>query len=149
MAATQGSSRARVPAAAEETLDLPALCALPSCRTEYRRIVGPGRPQLYCSDVCRRRAEKEARQLRSRLSHFESLVAQARIDLAAYGRADGSIDLPDHSSLEEAKLALARASGALRFLPNRDDAAADELRRLYEAVAPVIDVTPVGEARST
>lgn len=76
--------------------------------------------------------------MRSRLSHFEGLVAQAKIDLAAYGRADGSVEVHGQSPTDDAKLAVARASGALRFLHNRDDAAADELRRLYEAVAPVI-----------
>ena len=58
----------------------------PMCRRAFTRVVGPGRPQAFCSEVCRRAAEKELRQARSMLAHFEDLTAQLRVDIAAFGR---------------------------------------------------------------
>jgi len=63
--------------------ELPDYCARPSCRREFVRVVGRGRPQTFCSEVCRRAAEKELRHARSRLAHFEELTAQLKIDIAA------------------------------------------------------------------
>lgn len=63
-------------------------CSRPSCRREFRANPGPGRPQAYCSELCRRAAEKELRQARSRLAHFENLVEKLRIDVAAFGKPD-------------------------------------------------------------
>lgn len=133
------TNRQRPGSPGDDPLELPALCALPSCRTEYRRIVGPGRPQLYCSEVCRRRAEKEIRQVRSRLRHFESLVSQARTDLAAYGRPDLDDGNLADASVGPAMVAVARAAGALRFIQEGSDPVADELRHLHDAVAPFIE----------
>ncbi|PZS32017.1 MAG: hypothetical protein DLM61_07620 [Pseudonocardiales bacterium] len=64
-------------------------------------------------------------------------MEQARIDLAAHGRdEDGtgpeSIDAP-----ARAKLAVARAAGAMPFIENSDDLIAAEFRALYTAVAPL------------
>ena len=78
-----GSTRRRGEAATQE---LPDYCARPMCRSPFTRVVGPGRPQAFCSEVCRRAAEKELRQAKSLLAHFEDLTAQLRIDIAAFGR---------------------------------------------------------------
>lgn len=115
-------------------------CSRPSCREEFRRAPGPGRRQAYCSDICRRAAEKELRQARSRLAHFEDLVEKLRIDVAAFGKAasepDDDIPLsPDARRVAED--AMRRAAGALAFA-NPDEPAVRELRRLYEAVAPIV-----------
>jgi hypothetical protein len=56
------------------------------CRSPFTRVVGPGRPQAFSSEVCRRAAEKELRQAKSLLAHFEDLTAQFRVDIAAFGR---------------------------------------------------------------
>ncbi len=123
----------------DEPQDVPAFCADPRCRKEYRRVVGPGRPQRYCSELCRRRAEKEERQLRARLQHFESVVAQARIDLAAYGRADDEEGVVDHLDVRRiAKEAVLRASGGMRFVEGSAEPAAALLRDLFEAVEPLV-----------
>jgi ADP-ribose pyrophosphatase YjhB (NUDIX family) len=117
-------------------------CWRPRCRAEFRRTGGPGRRQEYCSEVCRRAAERELRQARSQLAHFEDVVQKLRIDVAAFGRPDSDEDGDDRPSLaldgrRAAEDAVRRAAGVLEFA-NPDEPAVRELRRLYEAVAPVI-----------
>jgi len=116
--------------------DVAAYCARPACGIEYRRAVQPGRPQLYCSIDCRRKAEQEVRQLSSRLRDMESTVNQCRRLLAAYGSEEP--DTQDEQTLRTAaQLAVARAGGVLRFLAESEDPVAVELRALYAAIAPL------------
>ncbi|MHB8793908.1 MAG: hypothetical protein ACYC90_00315 [Candidatus Nanopelagicales bacterium] len=122
--------------AGEISQQLQAFCADPKCRKSYDQMVGPGRPQLYCSETCRRRAQTDLRQLRSRLRHFEDVVSQLRIDVASHAREDGDDD-PTDGPRRKAELAIAETAGAVRFLDERDDPAADQLRKLYAAVAPL------------
>lgn len=126
----------------QEAEDLTDYCSRPNCRKEFRRTVGPGRRQAYCSEICRRTAEKELRRLRTRLAHYEGLVRRLRIDVAAHGKPD-VIGAPDEEmplSLEArqtAENAVIRVGGVLAFA-DRNDPAVRELRLLYDAVAPVV-----------
>jgi len=122
----------------EEALEVAAFCARPACRSEFRRVTQPGRRQAYCSELCRWAAEKDVRQLRARLAHFESVVEQARIDLAAHGRADDDPAIPSVDARSVASLAVARASGVLRFAGGSNEPLAEELRNLHDAVAPLL-----------
>jgi hypothetical protein len=130
------------PALSELDDDLVDYCARPACRREFRRASGPGRRQAYCSEVCRRAAEREYRRTTQRLAHFEGVVEQLRADVAAFGRsvitddhAPGTISPQTRRMAEDAVL---RAGGVVAFLTDSDDALASELKTLYEAVAPVI-----------
>jgi hypothetical protein len=125
-----------------EVEELTDYCWRPSCRKEFRRAAGPGRRQGYCSEICRRKAEKELRQARARLAHYELVVHKLRIDVAAHGRPElNEVDgeklplLPD--ARQTAENAVRRAAGALTFA-DIDDPAVRELRMLYEAVAPIV-----------
>jgi hypothetical protein len=121
--------------------DLPDLCSRPKCRREFRRLVGPGRRQEYCSETCRRNAEKELRQARSRLAHFEQLVRVLRSDVATFGRPEPGSGLDGGvvamGDVRVAEAAVSRAEGVLVFA-DLSDPAVQELRRLYEAVGPII-----------
>ena len=115
-------------------------CWRPRCRQPIHRTAGPGRRKAYCSDICRRTAEKELRQVRARLAHFEELVQKLRIDVAAYGKPD--VGETDEASLtlvayQAAENAVRRVQGALVFA-SPDDPAVRELKVLCDAVAPVI-----------
>lgn len=128
---------------AAETQELPDYCARPACRQAFTRVVGPGRPQAYCSELCRRSAERELRQTQSRLTHFESLVAQLRVDVAAFSPSTTS-DLEVGASPQAqraAEDAVTRVAGILAFLGDSPDPLAAELRALHEAVAPVVTRT--------
>jgi hypothetical protein len=115
--------------------DLIYYCANPKCREEFRRAAGPGRRREYCNELCRRTAQKELRQLHTKLARFEDLADQARADIAAHGRDDDNAPI---DPLRTAEVALARAEGALPFAKQSPDPFAEELRLLFEAVAPVI-----------
>ena len=125
-----------------EVEELVDYCWRPSCRAEFRRAAaGQGRRQKYCSEICRRAAEKELRQAQSRLAHFEKLVQKLRVDVAAYGKPDDEIggdsrSLPVNAQ-ERAEDAVRRVEGTLVFA-NQDDRAVQELQALYDAVAPII-----------
>lgn len=126
-----------------ETQELPDYCARPACRRSFTRVVGPGRPQAFCSEVCRRSSEKELRQAKSRLTHFTALVEQMRIDVAAFSRTGGTDDamsdtLPSPDVHRTAQDAVHRVSGVLAFLADSDDPLARELSALHAAVAPVV-----------
>jgi hypothetical protein len=124
-------------------------CARPRCRAEFRREDGPGRPAHYCSDLCRKNAAKERRQMAARLRHFERLVEQLRIDLAAFtGPVDEEmVDATQHLQVRrEAELAVSQASGAVVFVRTSEDPAAVQLCRLYDAVAPLFGSSAWGPA---
>src|SRR5262249_48485379 len=125
-----------------EAEDLIDYCSRPNCRKEFRWAAGPGRRQAYCSEICRRAAEKEFRQARARLARFEAIVRKLRVDVAAYGKpgdeADGGEDLPvSLDARQTAESAVFRTDGVLKFA-NPDDPIVRELRMLYEAVTPII-----------
>jgi hypothetical protein len=117
-----------------------AFCARPLCRREFRRNAGPGRPQAYCSEPCRRSAEREYRQALSRLSNYEAVVDQLRIDIAAFGK-DVDADVDDMAITPEmrrrAEDAVEQARGAVPFLRSTEEPAALQLCSLYDAVAPL------------
>jgi hypothetical protein len=139
---------AQIPSAEEsgspltDTQELIAYCGRPMCRQEFRRSLGPGRPQSYCSEMCRRMAEREYRQTSSRLANFEAVVEQLRIDVAAFGRSvdahDGLDGVPAVDMRRKAEDAIQHAGGAVAFVRESTDAAARELCALYDAVAPII-----------
>ena len=131
-----------VAAPAEADDELADYCSRPACRREFRRTSGPGRRQAYCSEVCRRAVEREYRKTTQRLAHFEGVVEQLRVDVAAFGRSvDAGAEPLGAISPEGRRVAedaVVRASGVVAFLRDSDDPVATELRNLYEAVAPVL-----------
>lgn len=125
----------RQDATADDVVDF---CARPLCRREFRRAAGPGRPRDYCSDTCRRSAQKELKAAKLRLSRFEALVAQFRLDVAAF-TADSDPELLTQGSLRaHAVEAVAEARGALPFIARSDDPAARAFASLYDGVAPFL-----------
>ncbi len=124
---------------------------LKSCRTTaHARCAGARSPassaqdghKAFCSEVCRRAAEKELRQAKSLLAHFEDLTAQLRIDIAAFGRGGLSPAIEpaeaEPATWQAAAAAVHRVSGVLAFVGENDDPLARELRALHAAVFPVI-----------
>ena len=124
------------------------VCARPACRTPFTHQLGPGRPQSFCSEVCRRAAQRELRQARSQIAHLESLLEQARADLTAFVRVDRTAATSEEApraargarseELQVARQAVARAGGVLAFLAGSDEPLARELRALHEAIEPAI-----------
>lgn len=122
--------------------DLAALCANVLCRKEFRRRVVPGRRQEFCTELCRRTAEREYRRTLQRLAHFESQVEQLRIQAAAFGRGV-TAGADDHGAVtpeqrRAAEDAITRVGGMMAFIRGSDEPLAVELCALYDAASPVI-----------
>lgn len=131
-------TRGEAAAAVEDAQEVPTFCARPACRQEYRGVLGNGRRQVFCSETCRRAAQREVRRLRARLRHFEGIVEQVRIDLGAYGHSEDDVELAGIDAQRYAERAVARAAGVLRFASNSEEPLAQEFRALYEAVEPLV-----------
>lgn len=108
------------------------------------RTSGPGRPQVFCSEICRRAYEKELRQTQARLAHFEEMVAKCRADLATFRfNRDDDLEQPaDPDARDHALAAIHRVGGVLAFLGDSDEPLARELQRLHAAVAPLVLNSP-------
>lgn len=104
------------------------------------RTSGPGRPQVFCSEICRRAYEKELRQARARLAHFEEVVAKCRADLDTFrfDRDDLEQQTSGPDAQDEALAAVHRVSGVLAFLDDSQEPLARELQNLHAAVAPIV-----------
>ncbi len=142
--ASATATRTRPSSPTADGEELPDYCARPACRREFRRLAGPGRRQAYCSEVCRRAAERELRHARSRLRHFEELVEQCRADVASFGHAEADDNDSDVGSdpKRRAELAVARAAGIVEITGDAEDPIAREFRQLYLAVVPLLRSRP-------
>jgi hypothetical protein len=125
-------------------LELHDRCARPRCRTEFLRSAGRGRRKQYCTEMCRGIAEKEYKQAKATVIHYERLVREARYDVAAFGRAADDVLVPatpeeQAGSLNAARIAWQQAQGAVKFARPGDDQVLDVLRKLVEAIGPVLD----------
>lgn len=117
-------------------------CARPACRQEFKRSTGLGRRRQYCGDTCRGNAEKEYRRAKAVVEQYESLLEQARADVATFGR-DVEGDRPstpdeDRYLTGVARDAWNRAQGAVSFAPAGDARVLDVLRDLVEATQPLL-----------
>lgn len=133
-----GERRVRLVGAEQTDEELVAYCPRPKCRKEVRQVVGRGRPRTYCSDECRRLAESELRTLGLRLRHYAAVVDQVRLDIASYQRAATDLEADPLREVRDAEVALGQAETALEFLAGDDGPTTKALRRLYEAVNPVV-----------
>lgn len=139
MATARASER---PAARRSTADnqeLQDFCGRPACRQPFLKTVGPGRPQSYCSEICRRTAEREFRQAKARLAHYEAVVEGLRMDIAAFNLASEPASTDTASDVRRAaEDAVTRVDGLLAFIEHSQEPLARELRSLHQAVAPVV-----------
>lgn len=117
--------------------DLPDFCANPSCREEFRRSSGPGRPQAYCKEGCRREAERDLRRLFARKRRFENVLTQVEADIATYVRTSEGAEDQLHSR-RAVELAVKQAETVARYASADDPRVLDELRQLLVRITPVV-----------
>lgn len=127
--------------AGDDQFDLPDLCARPQCRKEFRQQVGRGRKKDYCSETCRRLADRDYKRARATVEHFEKLARRSRHDVLAFGRsadepADGGVS--EEVALVQAADALGRADAVLRFVGDADPRLVEELRALRHGVSALV-----------
>jgi hypothetical protein len=137
--------------AGDADFDVVEYCGRLSCRKPIVQTVGRGRRREFCSDTCRRGADREYKRAKALVETFERNLRNFRHEVAAYGRkaeVEEGFRTPDEDERiqREAAAALSRARGVVEFSDGVDDRYLDELRRLVEAVEPIL--APVA-ARAT
>jgi hypothetical protein len=127
--------------AAEDQFDLPDLCGRPQCRREFRQSVGRGRKKDYCSETCRRLADRDYKRAKATVEHFEKLARRARYDVLAFGRAageDADSMVSEDVVFAQALAALDRADAVLRFATDAEPRMVAELQALCSGVRPLV-----------
>lgn len=127
--------------ATEDQFDLPDLCGRPQCRREFRQSVGRGRKKDYCSETCRRLADRDYKRAKATVEHFDKLARRARYDVLAFGRAAGSetdTTVTEDVAVAQAVAALDRADAVLRFATDAEPRMVAELQALCSAVRPLV-----------
>lgn len=127
--------------ATDDQFDLPDLCARPLCRQEFRQSVGRGRKKDYCSETCRRLADRDYKRARATVEHFEKLARRSRHDVLAFGRSADELDdghVSEEVAIARAASALDRADAVLRFAGDADPRLVAELKALSNGVRALV-----------
>lgn len=129
--------------AVDDDFEFADYCARPMCRKEFRQTAGRGRRRDYCSDTCRRLADRDYKRAKALVEHFERLARRSRHDVLAFGRAadeagEGA-NISDEVAFERATAAVDRARAVLQFAGDADERLVRELDSLCSAVAPALD----------
>lgn len=118
-------------------------CGRLSCHRPIVQTAGRGRRREFCSETCRRGADRDYKRAKALVEHFEQGVTKLRHEVAAYGRkpeADSGLQTPaDHARMmADARVALGRAETALEYTTGAQDRFRDELDRLVTALRPLV-----------
>lgn len=115
-------------------------CGRLSCRKPVIQELGPGRRKEYCSDTCRRGADREYKRAKAHVDTFEEYLRRSQHEVASYGRRSESESLSPEQlvRLETAtRVAFARAETLVEVgVPA--ELAAVELVALVDALRPLM-----------
>lgn len=117
-------------------------CGRLSCRKPIVQEIGPGRRKEFCSDTCRRGADREYKRAKAHADLFEEQLRRTQHEVAAYGRRadEGGLTADDVNRLQtEARVALARAEGIAEFAREHPERVLAELDHLIAALKPIVD----------
>jgi hypothetical protein len=129
----------------DDDFEIAEYCGRLSCHKPIVQPAGRGRRREFCSETCRRGADREYKRARALVEHFERYLRKTRHEVAAYGRKaelDSGLQTIEEEAqaLSTARAAISRAEAVVEFATgDADDRFLVELRRLVEAVNPAID----------
>lgn len=129
---------------AEATEDLGKValyCGRLSCRKVIVQTVGRGRRKEFCSDTCRRAADRDYKRAKAHAALFEEQLRNTRHEVAAYGRRaeEGTLTSEELIAIHaDARVALERAATVVE-LGAQPDRVAFELAALVDALRPLVD----------
>jgi hypothetical protein len=115
-------------------------CGRLTCGKVIVQTVGRGRRKEFCSESCRRAADKGYKRAKGRADLFGEQLRKTQQEVAAYGRKSEAGELsPDQvAQLEsDARVALTSASGVLEWSAPSDRVRA-ELESLVSAIRPFL-----------
>lgn len=115
-------------------------CAWLACRKPVTQELGPGRRKEYCSDTCRRAADRDYKRAKAHLETFADQLKRSQHEVAAYGRkAEGDLLTPEQLATLEtsARVAFARAE-VISEVGASPDRALAELSELVNALRPLL-----------
>ena len=117
-------------------------CGRLSCRKPIVQDIGPGRRKEFCSETCRRGADREYKRARAHVELFEEQLRRSQHEVATYGRraADGVLTDDELQRLQaDARVALARAAAVAEFAVDDPGRIRAELNALIQALTPLLD----------
>lgn len=125
-------------------------CGRLSCKEPVIQELGRGRRKEYCSDTCRRAADRDYKRAKGHVEVYADYLQRSQHEVAAYGRkAEAGVLTPEQLGKVEtdARVALARAEALVEVgvVPER---AADELAALVAALRPLLRGSVGFNARS-
>jgi hypothetical protein len=134
--------------AGDSDFEVVEYCGRLSCRKPIVQTAGRGRRREFCSETCRRGADREYKRAKALVETFERNLRNFRHEVAAYGRkaeaVDGLRTLEEDERIQrEAVAAVSRAQGILEFSGGIEDRYLLELGRLVDAVSPLLDPAAV------
>lgn len=125
-------------------------CGRLSCKKPVVQELGPGRRKEYCSDTCRRGADREYKRAKGHVDTFEEHLRRSQHEVAAYGRkAEADALTPEQLvGLETAaRVAFTRAATLVEVGVPANLAEA-ELTALVQALRPLMTAKVGFTARS-
>lgn len=125
----------------EQEPQIALYCGLQSCAKPIVQTLGRGRRKEFCSETCRRAADRDYKRAKSHADLFEEQLRKARHQVASYGRkSDEGRLTPEEiaQQLAEARVALARATVVVELGASPERVLA-ELQALVTATRPVLE----------
>ena len=115
-------------------------CGRLSCKEPVIQELGRGRRKEYCSDTCRRAADREYKRAKGHVEFYADYLRRSQHEVAAYGRkAEAGVVTPEQlAALEsDARVAFAKAMTWVEAGVTPDRAVV-ELEALVHAFAPLL-----------
>ena len=125
-------------------------CGRLTCKKPVVQELGPGRRKEYCSDTCRRGADRDYKRAKAHVDTFEEYLRRSQHEVASYGRkAEADVLSPEQLGRFEtaARVAFARAETLVEVGVPANLAAA-ELAALVQALRPLMTAGVGFTARS-
>jgi len=116
-------------------------CGRLSCRKPILQTTGRGRPREFCSETCRRGADREYKRAKALVESFERNLRNFRHEVATYGRkAEEDLATPEDQELihRNAVAAISRARAVVEYSVDAEDRYLAELSYLLDAVEPMV-----------
>lgn len=117
-------------------------CGWLSCRKPIVQDIGPGRRKEFCSDTCRRGADRDYKRAKAHVELFEEQLRRSQHEVATYGRRadEGVLTADEVLRLQaDARVALARATTVAELAGDQPERIRAELEALIVAVRPILD----------